>query len=68
MEDRGFEEWLASLEAEMELGDGIPGGENVADVSRSTPYGCLRIDYYQALESTIHIDCGINGASCSCSA
>lgn len=40
MEDTGLEEWLACLEAEMGLGDGIPGGENVMGESRSTPYGC----------------------------
>lgn len=42
----GLEEWLASLEAEMGLGVGIPGGENVTDEGRNSPYGCPRVEYY----------------------
>lgn len=44
--DIDVEEWLASLEAEMGLGVGIPGGENVTDESKSIPYGCPKVEHY----------------------
>lgn len=46
MEDVDFEKLLASLEAKLRLGDGIPCRESVADERRSAPNGCLRVEYF----------------------
>lgn len=46
MEDMDFEKLLASLEAKLGLGDGIPCRESVPDERRSTPNGCLRVEYF----------------------
>ena len=46
MEDTDFEKLLASLEAKLGLGDGIPCRESVPDERRSTPNGCLRVEYF----------------------
>lgn len=46
MEDMDFEKLLASLEAKLGLGDGIPCRESVTDERRSTPNGCLCVEYF----------------------
>ena len=46
MEDMDFEKLLASLEAKLELGDGIPCRKSVPDERRSTPNGCLHVEYF----------------------
>lgn len=53
MEDMDFEKLLASLEAKLGLGDGIPCTESVTDERRSTPNGCLRVEHLKLLRALL---------------